>query len=210
MPPTKNSMAHGTHETEIKLAVDSVQMARRLLRAAGFRIFRPRVFESNTVFDTLTHTLRRKRTLLRVREAGKRATLTFKGVPLAGKHKSREEIETEIPSARAMTQILERLAFQPSFRYEKYRTEYRAHGGPGVATLDETPIGVYIELEGGARWIDRMARELGFQESDYITASYARLYFEWCEKKRRQPSDMVFPQSLSGRTNRSGSSDVVK
>jgi adenylate cyclase, class 2 len=185
-------MAHGSHETEIKLAVDSVQEARRRLRAAGFRIFRRRVFESNIVYDTRSHALRKKHTLLRVREAGDRATLTFKGVPLAGKHKSREELETEIPSARTIAQILERLAFLPSFRYEKYRSEYRAQGGRGVATLDETPIGIYLELEGGAQWIDRTARKMGFRESDYIVASYASLYFEWCKENRRKPTGMVF------------------
>jgi len=169
-----------------------VQTARRLLRAAGFRVFRRRVFEANMVFDTPRLTLRRNRTLLRVREAGGRATLTFKGVPLAGKHKVREELETEIPSARTLSQILERLGYRPAFRYEKFRAEYRAPGGAGIATLDETPIGVYMELEGGARWIDRMARKLGFHESDYITASYASLYLAWCKEHGVTPTNMVF------------------
>jgi adenylate cyclase class 2 len=185
-------MSRGSHETEIKLAVPNVQTARRLLRAAGFRVFRRRVFESNTVFDTQALTLRKNRTLLRVREAGGRVTFTFKGVPLAGKHKSREELEMEVTSARTLSQILERLAFQPVFRYEKYRSEYRAPGGSGVATLDETPVGVYIELEGGARWIDRAARKLGFQESDYITASYASLYFDACKRSGEIPGNLVF------------------
>ncbi|HWC95978.1 MAG TPA: class IV adenylate cyclase [Candidatus Sulfopaludibacter sp.] len=185
-------MKKGTHETEIKLAVANVQTARRLLRAAGFRVFRRRVFESNVVFDTAGGTLRKNRTMVRVREAGSHATLTFKGVPIAGKHKSREELETEIASARTVSQILDRLGFLPSFRYEKYRAEYRAAGGSGVATLDETPIGVYIELEGSPRWIDRMARKLGFAESDYIVASYASLYLEWCKRRGVTPGFMVF------------------
>jgi adenylate cyclase class 2 len=185
-------MARGKHEIEIKLAVPNVQTARRLLRAAGFRVFRRRVFEANVVFDTPASTLRRNRTLLRVREAGSRATFTFKGVPLAGKHKIREELEMEIPSARTMSQILERLGFGPAFRYEKFRSEYRAPGGAGLATLDETPIGVYMELEGGTRWIDRMARKLGFGESDYITASYSSLYLAWCKERNVTPSNMVF------------------
>jgi adenylate cyclase class 2 len=185
-------MTHTTHEVEIKLAVPNVQTARRLLRAAGFRVFRRRVFEANTVFDTAGLTLRRKRTLLRVREAGGHATLTFKGVPLAGRHKVREELETEIPSARTVSQILERLGFRPVFRYEKFRSEYRAPGGSGLATLDETPVGVYMELEGAARWIDRMARKLGFRESDYITASYSSLYLAWCKEHGVTPANMVF------------------
>ena len=185
-------MSRGTRETEIKLAAPNVQTARRLLRSAGFRVFRKRVFESNVVFDTRTRALYKRHSLLRVREAGSHATLTFKGVPLAGKHKSREELEMEIPSARTMSQILERLAFQPAFRYQKFRTEYRAAGGSGIATLDETPIGVYVELEGSATWIDRMARKLGFHESDYITASYSSLYVKWCKEHAVAPTHMVF------------------
>jgi adenylate cyclase class 2 len=191
MRPT-NFMSRGTHETEIKLAVANVQTGRRLLRAAGFRVFRRRVFESNVVFDTASQTLRKNRTLLRVREAGAHATLTFKGVPLAGKHKTREELESEVVSARTLTLILDRLGFKPAFRYEKYRTEYRAPGGTGTATLDETPIGVYLELEGSPRWIDRMAKKLGFSESDYITLSYGTLYVKWCEARRITPSFMTF------------------
>jgi adenylate cyclase class 2 len=95
-----------------------------------------------------------------------------------------------------MIAITERLGFQRAFRYQKYRTEYRLPGSSGLATLDETPIGVYLELEGKPAWIDRTARKLGFQESDYITDSYAGLYLEWCRKHRVRPADMVFSRAL--------------
>jgi len=58
--------------------------------------------------------------------------------------------------------------------------------------VDETPIGVYLDLEGGPTWIDNTAYQLGFAEKDYITASYARLYVEWCEARAVEPSDMLF------------------
>ena len=61
-----------------------------------------------------------------------------------------------------------------------------------MATLDETPVGLYLELEGQPRWIDRTARQMGFKEEDYITRSYARLYLDWCQKNRVQPANMVF------------------
>ena len=178
-------------ETEIKLAVADVRAARRLLRGAGFRISRRRVFERNTIFDNKT-TLRRRRSLLRLREAGGTATLTYKGAPAPGRHKSREEIETTVEDARAMRTVLERLGFQATWRYEKYRTEYRLDRGAGMATLDETPVGVYLELEGSPRWIDRMARALGFSHGDYITASYGRLYMEHCERQGLARGEMVF------------------
>lgn len=185
-------MAHGGNETEIKLAVESTQEARRLLRAAGFTVSRRRVFESNVIFDTPKLTLRKAATLLRVRRAGSVSTITYKGRPAIAKHKSREELETEIADGGTMSAIIDRLGLNPVFRYEKYRTEYRQNRGAGMAMLDETPVGVYLELEGSPRWIDRTARQLGFSEQDYIVRSYARLYVEWCQRKKVQPGDMVF------------------
>ena len=84
------------------------------------------------------------------------------------------------------------LGFHETFRYEKYRTEFAREGEPGIATLDETPIGVYMELEGPSRWIDRTAKTLGFARGAYITASYGQLYTEWCESRGIKPSNMRF------------------
>jgi adenylate cyclase class 2 len=185
-------MTHPARETEIKLAVADARTGRGLLRVAGFRISKRRVFETNTVFDTPELSLRRAATVLRVRQAAGVATVTYKGPPFVARHKSREELELEISDARAMSAIIERLGLGPVFRYDKYRTEYRQPGRSGMATLDETPVGVYLELEGTPNWIDRAARKLGFTDNDYITASYARLYLEWCETRGVRPSDMVF------------------
>ncbi len=185
-------MSQGTQETEIKLALKDASSARRLLRTAGFVVSRRRVFEANTVFDTPEQSLRTASRLLRIREAGRMATLTYKGVPQGGKHKSREELEVTIDGAARMTAIVERLGYRPVFRYEKYRTEFRQARRAGVAMLDETPIGVFLELEGTAQWIDRTARRLGFQESDYITDSYGRIYLDWCAAQGLAPGDMKF------------------
>ena len=185
-------MTHSPVETEIKLAVPNVRTARKLLRVAGFTISRRRVFESNVVFDTARLTLRRASTLLRVRQAGGLTTVTYKGKPALARYKTREELELAVTDAPTMGAIFERLGFRPVFRYDKYRTEYRQSRGAGVATLDETPVGIYLELEGAPAWIDRMARHMGFAERDYITASYARLYLEWSAEKGVKPSNMVF------------------
>jgi adenylate cyclase, class 2 len=186
-------MASDGREIEIKLSVAGVREARRLLRAAGFDVSKPRVFEKNTVYDTAVSDLRQYARLLRVRITGKDYKLTYKGPPEPGKYKSREEIETLIGDASAFTAILQRLGYLPVFRYEKFRTEFKRLKSKGVATLDETPIGVYLELEGDPRWIDRTARMLGYEEDDYITASYARLFFEWRERTKSAAADMLFP-----------------
>ena len=179
-------------ETELKLNAGTVESARRLLYRAGFRVHRRRVFEDNIILDTPSGLLRRNGTLLRIRRTAGEVLLTHKGKAANGKHKSREECETAVEDGDAMVAIAERLGFRKAFRYQKYRTEYRLPGSSGLATLDETPIGVYLELEGQPAWIDRAARRLGFPEGDYITDSYGGLYFKWCRKRRVKPGDMVF------------------
>jgi adenylate cyclase class 2 len=179
-------------ETEIKLPLPSVEAGRRLLRDAGFSIARRRVFESNTLFDTPDGALRRGRKTLRLRTAGRRHTITFKNAPRAGRYKSREEIESDVADAGAIGTILERIGYRPVFRYDKYRTEYAKDGQHGVVTLDETPVGAFLELEGSPRWIDRTARELGYSRADYITASYVQLYLDQCKRNGIAPGHMVF------------------
>jgi len=101
-------------------------------------------------------------------------------------------VETEFADFASMQRILMDLGFRPAFRYEKYRTEFAAAGASGVVMLDETPIGDFLELEGAPRWIDRTAQALGFAHSDYITASYGRLYLDYCVEKGIDPSNMTF------------------
>jgi adenylate cyclase, class 2 len=185
-------MAKSNLETEIKLRIDSVAGARRLLGGLGFSIVKRRVLEINTIFDTAAGALRSGRKLLRLREAGHCHTLAFKGPPRPSRYKSREELEAELGDSASMWRILERLGYAPVFRYEKYRTEYAGPERAGAVMLDETPIGAFLELEGGARWIDRTARALGFSRASYILASYGKLYLEHCQSTGIEPTNMVF------------------
>jgi len=179
-------------EVEIKLLLASAEQGRGLLRRSGFRVHRRRVFESNTVFDTPEGRLRACGLLLRLRHVGRRTLLTFKGLAAVGKYKSRQELETVVPDSVTFEAILGGLSLVPVFRYEKYRTEYGGADNRGVVTLDETPIGVYLELEGTPGWIDRTARLLRFAEKHYITDSYGDLYSSFCRRKAIGPQDMVF------------------
>jgi len=131
--------------------------------------------------------------LLRLREYGELRILTFKGPPEPGPHKTREEIETSTGDAAALRELLMRLGYVVVFRYEKYRAEFARDSG--LAVVDETPVGVYIELEGEPEWIDARAASLGFTPRDYITASYGALYFDWCAERGVEPSHMEFSQS---------------
>jgi adenylate cyclase class 2 len=183
-------------ETEIKLAVPGgVTEALQRIERQGYRVRSPRSLQVDQVFDRPAGDLRQARQLLRVRSENGRATLTFKGPPLPGRYKSREELEATTADTAALLSILDRLGYVPSFRYEKYRTTFALPAepdpGPGILMLDETPIGVFLELEGPEYWIDRTALRLGFSPDDYVTSSYATLYQEYVKTRGGIPN-MVF------------------
>jgi adenylate cyclase class 2 len=182
----------GRQEVEIKLGLRDAATGRRLLRKAGFRVSRRRRHEDNLLFDTPDRAFRSEHIVLRLRRCGRQATLTCKGPAVIAKHKSRLELETTVADASAMQNILGMLGFTTVFRYEKYRTEYRCKYCSVLATLDETPIGVFIELEGRPQGIDRAAKRLGFEQVHYITDSYASLYRSTPNLRRRRADAMVF------------------
>lgn len=93
-----------------------------------------------------------------------------------------------------MARILRALGLHPVFRYEKFRTTYALPGVRGLKIeLDETPVGIYLELEGPVAGINRGARLLGYRRKDYLTDSYGSLYLADCRRRGRKPGDMLFP-----------------
>jgi adenylate cyclase, class 2 len=181
------------HEVEIKFQIDDIEALTRRLQEAGFRQITPRTHELNTLYDQRGR-LRRRGALLRLRQYGPQWTLTYKdkskGTP--GGHKSRREIETRVEDGEAAGRIIEALGFQPSFSYEKYRSEWT--DGTGHVVLDETPIGNYGEIEGPPDWIDATAERLEIAHDRYITLSYAELFLAWKRKRRSKAQHMLFAE----------------
>jgi adenylate cyclase class 2 len=177
-------------EIEIKFHVEDIRRLRRRLRVSKFRLITRRTHEMNTLYDFPGQTLRKRGDLLRLRKYGTEWTLTYKAKGKTGRHKTRSELETKINDGKKMEAILLALGFAPSFRYEKFRSEWS--DGKGKVLLDETPIGLFGEIEGKSRWIDQTARQLGISSPDYITQSYAELFFEWKKRSRSSAKEMSF------------------
>ena len=163
-------------ETEIKLRVDEPEAARRAVAALGATRVRERHFEDNTLFDRGGRTLLRSGRTLRLRRAGGRALVTYKGPreDRADGLKHRPEIEVEVGDADAFEALLLALGYRRSFRYQKYRETW-TWGGVEIV-LDEMPIGTFLEIEGEAEGIHAAARALGFSPEDYIVESYTGLF----------------------------------
>ena len=182
-------------EIEIKFRVDNTQALARRLRAAGFRLVTRRTHEMNSLYDLPDGKLRRKGQLLRLRKYGSDWVLTHKSKGKSGRHKTRVELETSIQDGAQMDAILRALGYKPAFRYEKFRAEWS--DGNGRVVVDDTPIGNFGEIEGSPRWIDRTARALKIRLADYITQTYAELFFAWKRRTRSAAKEMTF---LSVRT----------
>ena len=104
--------------------------------------------------------------------------------------KVREELETTAGDAALLLRLLERLGLQVWFRYQKYREEYAL--GDVVLTVDETPIGTFVELEGGERGITEIAAALGRTADDYVVTSYHDLFLSAAPGGAQGRTDMVF------------------
>jgi adenylate cyclase class 2 len=185
-------------EIEIKFSIAATGALGRRLRASGFRLLTKRTHEINTVYDFAGGPLFKRGELLRLRKYGLQWVLTHKAKGAAGRHKSRVETETRIGDGARMHGILLALGLAPTFRYEKFRAEWS--DGRGRVVIDETPIGTFGEIEGPSRWIDQTAASLGIHPSDYITQSYAELFFDWKTKNRHRASEMTFAAVSPKRT----------
>jgi adenylate cyclase class 2 len=180
-------------EIEIKFRVDDVRALNRRLRESGFRLLTRRTHEMNTLYDLPGQLLRQRGELLRLRKYGSAWVLTHKAKGKAGRHKTRVETETGVTDGAKMELILRALGFAPTFRYEKFRAEWG--DGKGQVVVDETPIGIFGEIEGPARWIDRTAQALRIPRSHYITATYTELFFQWKQQTGSPANEMTFGAS---------------
>ena len=177
-------------EIEIKFRIDNLPALTRALKQAGFKQVTRSTHEMNSLYDLPGQKLRKRGELLRLRKYGETWVLTHKAKGSAGRHKVRVELETRVENGEQMDAILRALGFAPTFRYEKYRAEWS--DGTGHVVLDETPIGNFGEIEGPPRWIDRTARALGVARTDYITQTYAPMFFEWKRRTGSKATEMTF------------------
>jgi adenylate cyclase, class 2 len=188
-------------EIEIKLPIVNLETAIGRLQRVGAEVYLARHLEDNLLFDRKQEPLSKSRMLLRMRNMKKadppneeiKSILTFKGAPeITDGAKDREEIECEISGSNHLQTIFSRLGFEVTFRYQKYRTVYRVKGIELDLCTDETPIGDFFELEGDILRIHEYATKLGYNRDDYITQSYATLYYRWCQKTGNNQPHMLF------------------
>jgi adenylate cyclase class 2 len=183
-------------EIELKFSVADVGGLRSAADMIGFRLVTERTFETNTLYDTADRQLRGRRQILRLRQYGERCTVTHKRQADGGdgdlKYKTRIETESLIEDCGALTEIFSQLGYGPMFRYEKFRTEMEMDEGKLV--IDETPIGVWAELEGPTTWIDAMLERLGISPELRSTESYGKLFLRWKQETASAAENLTFTE----------------
>jgi adenylate cyclase, class 2 len=102
----------------------------------------------------------------------------------------REELETVVGDGEMLVRVFGELGLHVWFRYEKYREEF-SHEDVIVA-IDETPVGVFVEIEGTEQGIADMTVAIGRTSDDYIVDSYRSLFLQHREQYGLNGSDMVF------------------
>ena len=179
-----------TLEREVKLRFDSAEEARNAVLAAGATPLLGRRLQEDALLDTASDSLRDRACCLRIRMENGKSRITFKGPMQDSPMKLRDEYETIVGDGVLLLRIFEELGYQVWFRYEKYREEFAIDDC--IIAIDETPVGVYVEIEGGACGIDATAQRLGRGTGDYVLESYRSLFVRYCEQRGLAATDMLF------------------
>jgi adenylate cyclase, class 2 len=175
-------------EIEIKLNIqdhDLEEIRERILKTKA-ELFKKRHLEVDEYFDK-RNVMKNSDQLLRLRS---NTILCYKGAQQRKqKLKIREEIEVMIDDGDKLKTILEKLGYTKSKKKEKYRTAF-VHGKTQI-TIDETPIGNFIEIEGTKETIPKIVKKLGFKDSDTMNKTYSQLWDAY-KKKHNIKGDMLF------------------
>lgn len=163
-------------EVEVKFLVGELTAVRQRLLELGAMVTKPRVYERNLRLDTPDEALRHRDELLRLRQ-DTAVVLTYKGRSLETEQgsevKVREELEMTVGDWETAVALFQRLGFQPTQVYEKYRETFRL--GTVVVTLDELPYGNFIELEGDEAAIKATAVALNLPWAERLVTNYLAL-----------------------------------
>ena len=170
-------------EIEVKIRIEDISSMKEKILSLGAVLVKDRHFEENTLYDFPSKKLYSLKHALRLRTAGKKIFLTFKGSPQKSRQfKIRDEYETEVKNLKHTQKILKALDLQPVIHYKKFRTQFRTK--KIVICLDETDAGHFIELEGQQSDIVRFANAMGFSRQDFIKKDYIQLI----EEKKKSES----------------------
>jgi len=186
-------------ETEVKFRLDDRAAFESRLESLGARRGETEN-ERNVLFDDAAETLRAGGCALRLRTTERGTLLTFKGkASFSGGVKSRLEMESGVEKPEAIASLLAALGYAPRFTYEKRRTTWRfLDPSRPLVVVDETPLGLFAEIEGTDAAVRALASAFGIPESAFLPESYVGLWMKAREADPTLPAHMVFEREEGG------------
>lgn len=132
-------------EVEVKARAD-LERVRRRLEELGAQLVGVED-QDDTYFEHPCRSMIEGDEALRLRVAGGRVELTYKGPRERATAKSRLELSVQLSDAETAKRLLEQLGFRESVRVRKRREVYRL-GGVLVALDSVEGLGCFVEVEG--------------------------------------------------------------
>jgi len=176
-------------ETEAKIRVADLKPLRARLAQLGARP-QGEQLEVNIYFDTAEERLSKADKALRLRSAGKKNVLTYKGPQGQSRYKQRQEIQTTVDDPQATRDLLEQLGFCQSLLFEKRRESWLLNCCR--IELDSLPLlGTFVEVEGPSEQdITRILEQLQLDKEDLIKTPYPTLLREYL-RRTENPSRQI-------------------
>ncbi|MDY0124709.1 MAG: class IV adenylate cyclase [Anaerolineaceae bacterium] len=161
-------------EIEVKFLLKDYSALMQKISDLQLPCSQERIHEFNLRYDLPDGSLVAQKQVLRLRK-DTQARLTFKGPGIMEEDVLlRKEIEVVVSDFDATNRLLQALGYQVIMMYEKFRANYLMD--KLVLSVDETPLGLFIELEGESpaqvRWA---ADALGLDWDARINLSYSAL-----------------------------------
>lgn len=185
-------MLKSKQECEAKLRTVDLEFVRRRLRSVGAQYCGERL-ERNWVFDDADGSLKKRKTLLRVRNNGERGGIVTTKRPVkGGEFKTREETETRVDCTQAAISQFRALGYQVAWIYEKHRQTWLWR--QCEVALDRCPeIGCFVEIEGKPGNIRRVCEDIGLDARDHIPDNYLSLWKKHLKASGGPKRHMIFP-----------------
>jgi adenylate cyclase class 2 len=171
-------------EIEVKVPVKDFKEIKKILKDLKAEKKCKRTFEKNILFENEKLKIAEKGWVFRLRKFGKKNILTLKTKAKGKKgFKVREEININVDDFEKMEKFLKKIGFFEIFYYEKYREDYEFNGLQ--ISLDKTPVGNYIELEGDYKKILGFLKKINVPLNQTLSLSYLQLFRIFDKKSNR-------------------------
>ncbi len=175
-------------EIEVKFALKNALKIRKILKRNKAK-FKGRAFERTVRFDSKDKKLEKSGKFLRIR-TGFEKTITFKKKIENKNFKERIEIELEIDDEKKMAEILKNLGFNKILIMEKFREKWTLLDTEIV--IDKLPMGLFIEIEGGEKAINKMIKLLELDSEKRILVTYWDIWKNFARKNKIKNQNIIF------------------